>query len=62
MKVAVDDDLCAGHGVCCTICPEVFSLSDDGFVQVASPDVPVEHEEAVQTASRRCPAHAITVT
>jgi ferredoxin len=62
VKVAVDDDTCAGHGVCCTLCPEVFTLNDDGFAEVTSPDVPAEFEEAVATAARRCPARAITVT
>ena len=31
MKVTVDEDRCRGHGVCWTICPEVFDLSDDGY-------------------------------
>ena len=22
MKVAVDEDQCRGHGICCTLCPE----------------------------------------
>jgi ferredoxin len=62
MKVAVDDDLCAGHGVCCTLCPAVFTLTDDGFASVQRPEVPAELEEAVQTAVRRCPAHAIVTS
>ncbi len=62
MKVAVDDDTCAGHGVCCTLCPEVFTLNDDGFAVVTAPDVPAELEEAVATAARRCPSHAITLS
>lgn len=62
MKVAVDDDLCAGHGVCCSLCPEVFILTDDGQATVRAPEVPPELEEAVQTAARRCPAHAISTS
>ena len=37
MKVTVDDDRCRGHGVCGTICPEVFTLTDDGYTVVQTP-------------------------
>ena len=62
MKVAVDDDRCRGHAVCCTLCPEVFALTDDGYAEARAPEVPAEFEEAVRAASRSCPEHAITVT
>ncbi|MEU6260489.1 ferredoxin [Streptomyces sp. NPDC047043] len=62
MKVSVDDDRCRGHGVCCTLCPEVFDLSDDGYAVVDMPDVPAEHEETVRSAAAMCPERAITVS
>lgn len=62
MKVTVDEDRCRGHGVCWTICPEVFELSDDGYAVVEPSDVPVEYEAAVRTAVTTCPEHAITVS
>ena len=62
MKVAVDDDSCRGHGVCWSICPEVFDLSDDGYAVVQTPEVPAEFEESVRTAADQCPEHAITVS
>ena len=31
MKAWVDDQRCRGHGVCLTICPDVFTLTDDGY-------------------------------
>ena len=60
MKVTVDEDNCRGHGVCWTICPEVFDLSDDGYAVVDTPEVPAEYEAAVRTAVTTCPEHAIT--
>ena len=36
MKVTVDEDRCAGHGMCLTLCPEVFEMTDDGWA-VADP-------------------------
>jgi ferredoxin len=62
VKVAVDDDRCRGHAVCCALCPQVFTLTDDGYTEPRAPEVPAEFEEAVRTASRSCPEHAITVT
>jgi ferredoxin len=60
VKVAIDEDLCRGHAVCCSLCPEVFDLTDDGYATVRSPDVPAGHEDAVRTAVNRCPERAIT--
>jgi len=62
VKVTVDDDRCRGHGVCCTICPEVFTLTDDGYTVVQTPEIPAESEKAVRTASGSCPERAITVS
>ena len=62
MNVAVDDDRCRGHGVCTTYCPEVFTLTDDGYAVVEVTEVPAEFEEAVQAAVRSCPERAITLS
>ena len=62
MRVAVDDDVCRGHGVCCTLCPEVFDLGDDGYASVLVDVVPAEHEDAVRSAVTRCPERAITTS
>jgi ferredoxin len=60
VKVSVDDDRCRGHGICCTLCPEVFTLTDDGYTVVETPDVPPEFEEAVGRATQSCPERAIS--
>ncbi|MEV5829062.1 ferredoxin [Spirillospora sp. NPDC052242] len=60
MKVTIDEDRCAGHGVCCSTCPEVFDLNDDGYAVVRVPEIPAEHEERVHAAVRNCPERAIT--
>jgi ferredoxin len=60
MRVSVDDEACRGHGVCTTICPEVFTLNDDGYSEVQSPDVPAAFDEAVRRAVANCPERAIT--
>jgi ferredoxin len=62
VKVTVDDERCRGHAVCCTLCPDVFTLTDDGYTVVQAPEVPAEHEQTVLAASRSCPEGAITVS
>jgi ferredoxin len=47
--------------VCCTLCPEVFALTDDGYSAVLVPEVPGEHADAVRAAVTRCPERAISV-
>ncbi|MFI1212961.1 ferredoxin [Streptomyces sp. NPDC020802] len=61
MKAVVDEDRCRGHGVCCTLCPEVFDLSDDGYAVVRVLDIPPESEQAARGAAMSCPERAITV-
>ena len=38
MKVWIDQDLCTGDGLCAEICPEVFTLLDDGIAYVKDVD------------------------
>lgn len=60
MKVAVDADRCRGHGVCVSLCPEVFTLTDDGYSVADTDDVRPELQAATQEAIECCPEQAIT--
>jgi ferredoxin len=62
VKVAVDVDRCKGHGICWSLCPEVFDLTDDGYAEVLVDEVPAEHEAAVEQAVRQCPERAISTS
>ncbi|MDZ4266151.1 MAG: ferredoxin [Mycobacterium sp.] len=59
MKVAVDENRCAGHGMCLTLCPEVFELTDDGWAVADPAEVPSGLETAAREAIDNCPEHAI---
>ena len=59
MKVWVDDQRCRGHGVCVTLCPEVFDLTDDGYAEAIDSDVPTEFESVTREAIDSCPEQAI---
>jgi len=62
MKVWVDDQRCRGHGMCLTLCPDVFSLTDDGYAVAITSDVPTELEAATREAIECCPEQAISAT
>ncbi|OBK59048.1 ferredoxin [Mycobacterium paragordonae] len=59
MRVWVDDGSCRGHGMCLTLCPEVFSLTDDGYAEAITGEVPAEFEAAAREAIECCPEQAI---
>jgi ferredoxin len=48
-----------GSGNCTFAAPGVFELDDDSVARIVDPGA--SPEEAVLTAARQCPAHAITV-
>lgn len=60
MKVHVDVDLCRGQGICWSLCPQVFELTDDGYATVLVSEVPPEFEDAVRAAVQQCPERAIS--
>lgn len=62
MRVTVDEDRCRGHGMCLTMCPEIFSLSDDGYAVAEPEEVPDELQESAREAVANCPERAIIET
>ena len=61
MKVIVDAILCAGHGVCEEVAPELFEVGADGIAQVLLNEFGEEHREKAALAVLRCPAEAIAL-
>jgi ferredoxin len=62
MKVTVDEDRCRGHGMCLTLCPEVFTMTDDGYAVADPGEVPAGLEDAAKEAIVNCPEQAIVET
>jgi len=76
VKVWIDQDLCTGDGLCEEICPQVFTLLDDGLAYVKEGDrvlsdpggaagvaaVPEELEDAVREAAEECPGECIFIS
>jgi ferredoxin len=75
MKVWIDQDLCTGDGLCEEICPEVFTLLDDGLAYVKQGDEVMNNpggaqgtvavapgkEDAVTEAAEECPGECIFI-
>jgi ferredoxin len=59
LEIDIDHNACMGSGNCVYTAPGVFALDDDSIAYVVDPDA--SPEEAVLTAARQCPTHAITV-
>lgn len=59
MKAKVNE-ICIGCGLCNSICPQVFTMTDEG-VATASSDISEEQEESVQEVADSCPVDAIEV-
>jgi len=62
MKVAIDVDLCQGHGRCYEIAPEVFTDDDRGRGELLMVDVPADLQDKVRQAANTCPERAITIS
>jgi ferredoxin len=61
MKVRVDRDRCAGHGVCAATVPGVFAFNDDGSAIVTDREIPDQLADLVRESASQCPQRAITV-
>ena len=65
MKIRVDIDLCQGHSVCVSECPEVFSVQEqeDGYpIVILRIDQPDESlREKVQNACDYCPNKVLSI-
>jgi ferredoxin len=59
MEIDIDRDACMGSGNCVYTAPGVFELDDDSIARVVDPEA--SPDEAILTAARQCPTHAITV-
>ncbi len=60
MNVSIDRDECISCGVCESMCPEVFRMTDDGLSEVYQ-QPPPDQEAAAQEAAESCPVNIIHV-
>ncbi len=57
-KVAIDDSLCTGCGLCASNCPEVFEVGDDNLAHVITNSCDTCDLKEI---ADQCPVNAISV-
>jgi ferredoxin len=62
VRIAVDLDLCQGHGVCESEAPDVFEVGKDRQVTVLDPTPGEGLRPQVEAAVRYCPTAALRIT
>ena len=61
MKALVDRDACIGCEMCVGICPEVFSMDDEGISVAIDEEIDTDILELAEEAMDDCPVGAITM-
>ena len=63
MRVAVDADLCTGHGRCYALAPDLFGPDDFGHCEILVADgvVAAELADQARVGAENCPERAISL-
>ena len=61
MRAFVDRDACIGCEACVGICPEVFSMDDEGISVAIDGEIAADLLESAEEAMECCPVSAISV-
>ncbi|MBF6217042.1 ferredoxin [Nocardia abscessus] len=58
MRIVADRTLCAGHGMCEALAPDLFRVGDDGIVAPADTAAPPDRE-LLELVVDSCPVGAL---
>lgn len=61
MRIEVDLDLCEANGVCESLAPKVFRVTDEDELEIAQDALNEGLRESVEMAIKRCPRGALTL-
>ncbi|WP_063021489.1 ferredoxin [Nocardia niwae] len=58
MRIVADRTLCAGHGMCEALAPDLFRVGGDGIV-VPADTVPSSDRDVIELVVDSCPVQAL---
>jgi ferredoxin len=61
MQVAIDRELCQGHGLCFLFAPDLFGPDEEGHGRVLLSNVEPERRQQCFRVAQNCPERAIRV-
>lgn len=61
MRAFVDRDVCIGCESCAGMCPEVFTMDDEGISVPMEGEIAEDILESAKDAMENCPVSAITI-
>lgn len=61
MKIRIEKHACVGNARCAAVAPDLYPLTDDGYISIDGIDVPVGQEALARRGARACPERIIHV-
>ena len=61
MKIKADNKLCSGHARCAAVAPELFELSDDGYIGFEEKTISADQVAQARRGVRACPERALSL-
>ena len=61
MKIHLIEEKCTGHARCAAVAPDIFTLNDDGFLEMADTEIAPDMQALARRGARACPERAIEV-
>jgi ferredoxin len=61
MKIRIDKAACVGNARCWAVSQELFTLDEDGYIEVEAIDVPPGMEDLARRGARACPERVIEI-
>ena len=59
MRIAINLEICSGHGRCYALCPEIIDEDENGYPILTTELVPEAYQETARAAEQNCPERAI---